>query len=61
MKEGMKMNKEMIKLVQDRIGELVENTVVQNKLIEMKKGGASDQECKAFVNNLAIATLYGVS
>lgn len=51
---------EAIKLIQERIGEIVSNPQIQEKLIGMKQKGHTEQECLDMVQKMAIATLFGL-
>jgi hypothetical protein len=52
--------KEMIKLIQSRIEILINNPVIQDRLLEMKQSGKSGEECRDWITILAISTLYGL-
>lgn len=53
-------NQQAIKLIQDRVNELIQNKLVQEKLIKMKQEGRTEQECIDVVQKIAIATLFGI-
>ena len=50
----------MMELVQERIGELLENADVKKILLEEKSKGKSNEEVREILVNIAIATLYGI-
>lgn len=50
----------MIKVIQDRINEMVENDNVKAKMIELKHSGATTEQIRAWLINAAICTLIGM-
>ena len=50
----------MIKVIQDRIDEMVENDKVKAEMIKLKRSGATADQVRAWLINAAICTLIGV-
>jgi len=52
-------DQEAVKIIQNRIGEMVSNPHVQNILTEKRNSGLTKNECRDWLAKAAIATLYG--
>ena len=50
----------MIKVIQDRITEMVENDKVKAEMTRMKRSGSTTDQIRAWLINAAICTLIGL-
>jgi len=50
----------MIKVVQARIKEMVENDKIKAEMIRMKRNGSTTDQVRAWLINAAICTLIGL-
>ena len=50
----------MIRVIQDRIDEMVKNDKVKAEMIRMKRNGSTTDQVRAWLINAAICTLIGL-